>query len=235
MQCGYNISDISNICLSHHHLDHMADFLPLLFALNYDPALSQTASLTLLARDNFEHILDDLGRVYGKWIDPGPGVLKKLYLAPGQEHRQGEVAIKTAEARHIETSLAFRFEHRGLSLVYPGDCAYCQSLLELARGADLLIAHCGGSDEAPKPLHLNPRAAGELAREAGAKGLLLSHLYRAADRDQALHSAAGSFRGPIWTSSDFMTLELSKKRHQPRPAKARRLIARNPQRLLAPG
>ncbi len=208
MLCGVNISDIDMICLTHHHLDHMADLLPLLFALRYDPNLSRQARITLLARNNFKQILDGLAGVYGPWIDPDSDTLEKIFLQPGQTYEKDGLTIKTAEAEHITTSLAYRFEFRGQSLVYPGDTAACETVLKLARGGDLLIANCAGSDDAPKAGHLFPASAGRLAADARVKGMLLSHLYSTVDRNRALEMVKCRFSGPVWLAEDFMTLDL---------------------------
>ena len=167
MQCGLMPNDIDMICQSHHHLDHMGDLLPFLFALNFDPLMSQSARLTLLASKRFKQILDGLSTVYGHWIEPASELLTKKLLTPGQEYQAGEVRIATAKAQHIPTSIAFRFEYLGGSVVYLGDTAICDGVLELSRGADLLITHCAANDDKTKPGHLNPSAAASLARDAG--------------------------------------------------------------------
>ena len=117
--------------------------------------------------------------------------------------------IATAKAQHIPTSIAFRFEYLGGSVVYLGDTAICDGVLELSRGADLLITHCAANDDKTKPGHLNPSAAASLARDAEVAGLLLSHLYREVNLEKALDSASRVYEGPVWLAHDFMTLELS--------------------------
>jgi ribonuclease Z len=208
VEAGHQAAGLDAVLISHHHLDHMADLLPLLFGLNYDPDLSARGKITLLASKKFEHVLEGLEAVYGKWINPGEPGLKKVFLSPGDSVQLGGVKIITSEVRHLETSIGFRIEHGGRSLVYPGDSAYCEPVLELARGADLLIAHVGGDDDNIKPKHLYPRAAGELAARAGVKALLLSHIYHPMNPDAAVKSAAREFDGPIQAADDLMTADI---------------------------
>lgn len=186
----------------------MADLQPLLFALNYAPDLAQLAHIELIAHSNFQQILESLESVFQPWLSPPPANLSRTFLSPGQSHNLAELSIKTSEAEHIETSLAFRFEHQGRSLVYLGDSAASQKVLDLARGADLLITHCAGSDQEPKPGQLHPSAAGQLAHEAAVKGLVLSHLYSDVDPQSALASAQAGFPGPVWLAQDFLTFNL---------------------------
>ncbi len=206
LQAGRDPAGLAGVILSHHHLDHLADLMPLLFALNYDPHLASRAQITLLGHPGLERVLEGLGRVFGSWIQPGPQRWRVRWLEPGRQTELGDIRITTARASHMETSLAFRLERGEASLVYLGDSAYAPELVELARGAGLLLAHCAAPDHAPKPGHLTPGEAGELAAAAGAGMLVLSHLYREVEPQAAVASAGRSFSGPILAARDHLEL-----------------------------
>jgi len=208
MEEGRDPAKLSAVLLSHHHPDHMADLLPLLFALKYDPRLAAAADMVLAGHQALAPVLEGLEGVFGRWIRPASPPLTRRLLAPGEELDLGPVKVRTAAADHMASSLAFRIEHRDASLVYLGDSRFSGELVDLAREADLIIAHCGGSDQAPKPEHLHPEAAGRLAREAGAGGLLLSHLYRGVDGEEALASARRQFAGTAALAHDGLVWNL---------------------------
>lgn len=208
LQAGREPASLTGVLLSHPHLDHIADLIPLLFALKYDPELSAKASLVLMAHEGLGRMLEEMDRVFGGWLDPRAAVLERRWLTPGQETLVGEVVIKTAKAVHHAHSLAFRLEAGGSSLVYLGDSEASPELAEFAAGADLLICHCAGTDANPKPGHLHPAASGRLANQAEVGSLLLSHFYREVDPDQALESAARHFGGAIWAARDHLELIL---------------------------
>jgi phosphoribosyl 1,2-cyclic phosphodiesterase len=66
-------------------------------------------------------------------------------VSPGVRFALGDVEVRTAAARHPGGCLAWRLDHGGRSLVYAtdtehgGDGALDRELVELARGADVLI------------------------------------------------------------------------------------------------
>ena len=61
------------------------------------------------------------------------------------------------------------------------DASALPNLVQLAKGADLLVFNCAVLDPPESPsqlydLHTPPRKIGEAARDSGVKNLLLSHL-----------------------------------------------------------
>lgn len=208
MEAGVGVAELTGILVSHHHLDHIADLPALLFALNYDPDLKDRARLTLVGHAGLAQVLDGLAGVFGRWVQPPDPPLAVRWLAPGQGLTLGEVDLAAQAAEHMTTSLAYRLTWRERSLVYLGDSLAAPRLAELARGADLLVAHTAGGDRAPRPGHLNPAAAGRLAAEAGVGALLLSHFYGDVDPAEAAAAARENFGGPVWAAEDHLEISL---------------------------
>ena len=206
MEAGFAPALVSAVLLSHHHLDHMADLLPLLFALNYDAGLKAQARMTLVAHAGFARVWEGLGQLFGDWVRPAPENLATRWLEPGDRTTLGALELACAASAHIQTSLAYRLTWGEQSLVYLGDSALCPGLDQLARGADLLVCHTVGDPEHPNPKHMHPAQAGALARVAGVGGLVLSHLYADQDPGLAVASAAGEFGGPVWAARDHLEL-----------------------------
>ena len=209
LDSGRLASQVDGVIISHPHPDHMADLIPLLFALRYDPVLAAQARVTLLAHPGLGPLLEALNQAWSGWLNPPAEVLSRRWLAPGEGARIGGAAITAAAAQHHPHSLAWRLEAGGRSLVYLGDSEASEELARFAAGADLLICHCAGTDREPKPGHLFPAACGQLAAAAGAGALLLSHFYRAVDPGEAAASAARHCRGAVYSAQDGLALELT--------------------------
>ena len=111
----------------------------------------------------------DVERARELGIPPGPlyGLLK----------RGGRVTLE--DGRAFDGADLCGPEIRGRSVVYCTDTIYCRSAVELSRGADLLIheATFAEADEglAVRSTHSTAAMAGRVAREAGARKLLLTH------------------------------------------------------------
>jgi ribonuclease BN (tRNA processing enzyme) len=88
---------------------------------------------------------------------------------------------------HASPCFGYRFEIDGKTIAYCTDTGPCDNIVELGRGADLLITECAfrrGETSASWP-HLNPETAIELAKRSGCKKLALTHFdaYRWPDLD----------------------------------------------------
>lgn len=206
---GHQAAEVDAVVISHPHPDHMADLIPLMFALNYDPVLASQARISLLGHSGLEPLLGALNQAWGNWLNPPSELLDRRWLEPGERTLLGGVRITTAAAAHHPHSLAWRLEADGRSLVYLGDSEASSGLARFAQGADLLICHCAGTDQEPKAGHLYPAACGRLANEAQAGALLLSHFYRVVEPEQAVVSAAAHFSGDVWAAFDGLRLELT--------------------------
>jgi ribonuclease Z len=102
--------------------------------------------------------------------------------------------------------LGARFEVEGKVLAFTADTARCEQVVELARGADLLVhdsCHALTVEprrEAQSRFHCTARDAGEYAERAGAKNLALVHIGNEYEgRHAALAAEARTmFGGRVW-------------------------------------
>jgi ribonuclease Z len=101
-------------------------------------------------------------------------------------------------------------EHRrGQVFAFVMDTRWCPGALELADGADLLVCESTfldvDADMAEQYGHLTARQAGRLAREAGARRLVLTHFSRRYLDDQVFTDEARSeFDGDVVLAEDLM-------------------------------
>jgi ribonuclease BN (tRNA processing enzyme) len=107
----------------------------------------------------------------------------------------GPFAVQTVRAAHPIECHAIRLTAGGRSLVYTGDTGPTGRIVDLARGADVLLAEAAHppTPGLPAGLHLTGREAGEHAAAAGVGRLLLTHVPAWVDEIGQLFSASAVF------------------------------------------
>ncbi len=78
---------------------------------------------------------------------------------------------------HSSKCMGYRFELDKKIIAYCSDTGICDNAIKLAKNADLLIAECSFASGQSNPgwPHLNPEDAAQVAKDAGAKKLVLLH------------------------------------------------------------
>jgi ribonuclease BN (tRNA processing enzyme) len=197
--------ELDAVALSHLHADHCADMTNLVVHRRYHPTPpGDVEQLPVYAPTDAP---DRLAAAYAasreEWATTDlSDVLAFRPVADGG--RIGEMTIRATPVEHPVPAYALRLDHEGASLVYSGDTGPCPGLVELARGADVLLCeatwpHTGiwGDGEPPPGVHLSGRQAGEHATKAGVGTLLLTHIASWYDREAILAEARAAFDGPV--------------------------------------
>jgi len=126
---------------------------------------------------------------------------------PGDSFTVGAMTVELYPLRHAAPNCGVRLSCAGASLAYTGDTGPAtDALVALARGADLLLAEATmeETDHGPHG-HLSAGDAGHIAARAGVGELVLTH-FPTAD-PAALHTrrdrAAAVFGGPVHLAAPF--------------------------------
>jgi ribonuclease BN (tRNA processing enzyme) len=182
---------IDAVFLTHLHADHCLDVAPFVVWHRYS-GRSPGRLVPLHAPVGAERRLalaydldgDGLTDVFD-FVPVGPG---RLEIGPFR--------AELARTAHPVECYAIRLTAGGRSLVYTGDTGPCPNVVELARGADVLLAEAAHPDDDPAQppgLHLTGRQAGEHAAEAGVGRLLLTHVPAWVDGAGQLAAACSAF------------------------------------------
>lgn len=174
--------------LSHRHLDHSADLAPLLFARR---VARVAATYHLVGGAGLEAHVDALRTAHGHGLDT-PLQLTELSLDGPTTMQLGGLSLSTAPANHRAGALHLRLDAGGRSVVFSGDTGPSRALVELARGADLLVCACALASGDPYPFHLDAPAVAEIAATAQPGEVWLTHLYPGVDAAQAVACVAAT-------------------------------------------
>lgn len=205
---GRSVFDIAALYYSHLHIDHTADFIPFMFSSKYTPGCVRSEPLTIIGPPALRRLYDRLVEAYGTWAQAEGFPVEWIETESGT-HCLGLLTITTRPVQHTPESIAIRIQDPdGRVLVYSGDTQHCPALVELARNADVAVFECSFPDEMQKDGHLTPGLAGAIAREAGCRKLVLTHLYPPCDKCDITAAAAREYSGPIVTACDSLQIDV---------------------------
>jgi ribonuclease BN (tRNA processing enzyme) len=200
--------DLAAVAFSHLHPDHCADFASLVVHRRYHPRPPFDPGARPLPVYAPVEAPDRFAAAYApSAVDRAATDLTDVFafhpLSDGGSVDVAGVRLRSARVEHVCESYALRVEHGGHRLVYSGDTGPCPGLVELARGADVLLCeatwpHTSDEWDAPPPgVHLSGRQAGEHAAAAGVGRLLLTHVPPWYDGTELLAEAKAAFDGPV--------------------------------------
>jgi ribonuclease BN (tRNA processing enzyme) len=211
LETDTTIFQISHILISHLHPDHTGELAPFLFSSKYARATGRTTPLTLVAGRGFSSFFRRLASAYDGYITLPADVLRTCELDNAQPDslKIGSITIRSMPMAHTDGSIAYRVttgDNR--SVVYSGDTDMCEELVVLAQGADLLICESSFPDELKAEGHLTPSLAGEIAKRAQVKKLVLTHLYPQCDRVDLRKQCRKTYDGSLLVAEDLMRIVL---------------------------
>jgi ribonuclease BN (tRNA processing enzyme) len=197
--------EVGAYALSHLHPDHCLDLCACYVASRYSPSapwprtpvFAPAGAAARLARAY------DVPPRSGAVAEVGPPMRAAFdYRDWLPRQRIGPFVVSTARVSHPVEAYAVRIEEDvpdGGSMVYSGDTGPCDALVDLARGADLLLVESAflNRPDNPPGLHLSGRDAAVAAQRAGVAEVVLTHIPPWHDRDQVLAEAIPHFDGPV--------------------------------------
>lgn len=188
-----DLADVDAMFISHRHPDHCLDAIIASHVLAYGPRprfgvpLYGPAS-ALEAVTGFVNG-GRIGEVYA--LRP---------LEDGDEVAIGSLSLTVANSDHSVPTLASRWESEHRSLCYSADTGPAGKWMGLAEEVDLFVCEASYQGEpglAEYPHHLTATEAGAIARSAGARQLMLTHIPPHLDPARSVMEAEETFDRPV--------------------------------------
>jgi ribonuclease BN (tRNA processing enzyme) len=211
LEAGVEIFDVSFIFYSHFHPDHTSELVPFLFSNKYPDGSRRKKPLTLVAGNGFLKFYENLKLVYGHWIELDSDFLNMIELDNTHHdmRRFDDFKVETLPVEHNPESIAYRITGPGgASVVYSGDTDFSDNLVMLSKDADLFICESALPDELKVKGHLTPSLAGEIAKRANVRKLVLTHFYPECDLVDVKKECRKAYSGPLILAEDLMEIEI---------------------------
>ncbi|QPK82912.1 MBL fold metallo-hydrolase [Corynebacterium qintianiae] len=212
MDCGpgalaalQEVDDPANahVIFSHLHADHCSDAASLIIWRRYHPT-APAACRHLMFGPSYTAL--HLGRMGADGPDEVDDISDTFDFTPWTSNQPVEIDDVTVTpvpvAHTAKESHALRVEERatGRVVAFSGDSGMTDTLVDAARGADVFLCEAAWGPSAegkPDGMHLSGDQAGEIARRAGVKTLVLVHIQPWADKEATLAAARSEFDGKI--------------------------------------
>ena len=207
---GLPWTELTHLCISHFHTDHVGDVAALLFALKYGQAEPRTQTLTVYGPPGTKRFFRKLAGAFGDYVrDPG-FTLDIVELKPGRRIPLNDVAhISAAPTPHTDSSVAFRIDGPRSSFGYTGDTDHHVDVGAFLQTLDLLLTECSLPDELAMDGHLTPSRVAALARVALPRRILITHMYPQVPRANIIDLVRkAGWEGEIQLADDGLRMEI---------------------------
>lgn len=214
-EAGFSPRNLGAVLITHLHADHCSDLASIVLAAFLQgreeplPILGPSGlrrHTQILFEDMFSYI-PQLLQAYNRRFD-----IRVAEMDDGDSEVMNTIRITAGRVIHgAIPALAFRLDSPSGSVVFSGDTAPCDRLVELSQDVDVLVHECPYPDSnGPNPAHTIPNQLGPLAARARAKALVMNHFFPMCDaaREAMIASVAESFHGDIIFGEDLQSITL---------------------------
>jgi ribonuclease BN (tRNA processing enzyme) len=245
-KAGFNVRDVGTIFITHHHDDHTAG-LGTLMSAAWDN--QRTKPINVYGPPKTEDLVKAAVQYFAisaeiRIADGGRTIpIEQLFfghdVGPGVIYQDANIKVTTIENTHFafhkgaaagkHKSYSYRFDTPGRVIVFTSDTGPFDGLVDLAKGADLLVSEANSIEQRMQDLmrsgqwqvmtpeeqtrikrqmaegHLSTEDVGKLAARAAVKAVVLSHLTWKADDDYSTWAdeVKKHFSGPVLIAKDL--------------------------------
>ncbi|MBI1730171.1 MBL fold metallo-hydrolase [Candidatus Acetothermia bacterium] len=200
-QAGIDLKKIDTILISHHHLDHMSEVLPLITAR----WLAGHSKTRVIGPAGTKRLLSQLLELY-------PYVQQRVEveiedMEPNTHIEAGGFQVDSLAVSHWIPTLAFKFDNE---IAYSADTEPWPPFAEFAEGCKMIIHECSVPNHEEMPFHTNSVELGKLLAGSPAKKLVLMHFYphMIGKEESVVTSIKKHFSGQIILGEDLAQYEL---------------------------
>jgi len=204
------------VVLSHLHADHFLDLVPFSYALQYGPPPEGTSEPPRAVLHGPRGARETFRRVVGAW--GGEDLIERSFdireYDAGDAFEIGALRVATYRVDHFVPTCAVAFTARdgGPRFVFGADTGPTELLVDAARDAEVLMVEAtlpepDGEDGEARG-HLTAAEAGEHAKRANVRRLVLTHYSDQLDEEWLREQAEQAFGGPVTAAREGDVYEI---------------------------
>ena len=210
-RAGINYEKIERIFLTHFHPDHTSDLIHFLFASRNPAVLKKRRPFVITGPSGLSKLINALQDAYQTSLTLPPEMMRirEIDIKKKVISNYGNFMVTTSPTNHSLNSIAYRVTDRsGKTVVYSGDTGFCNYIVDLAEGADLLVLESSFPDGCEIEGHLTPSLAGRIATLAGVERLVLIHFYPECLQTDITSQCRQSYKGELVLGEDLLQIQI---------------------------
>lgn len=202
-----NPNEINAVLITHLHIDHVSDLLPLIKIRAYGGGRLKICGppglrgfLDLMLRDH---------RLFGYLFRLGCADLVDIREFWRGSTQLDQMTLHFTNVEHFN-GIAYRLELEGRSIVYSGDAIPDPNLIKLARGCDVLIHECSFPAERLVGKHTSDKDLMKIAAEVNPEILIVVHLYPEMEEkvEELVNGLRKAITGKVYVPRDMDVIEV---------------------------
>ncbi|MFB6205846.1 MAG: MBL fold metallo-hydrolase [Haloglomus sp.] len=208
-ETGYE--GVDTLLLTHHHLDHVSDLLPLMKAR----WLAGAESLRVVGPPGTGDLVEGLLDVHDYMQDRLDLRLREVTPDEAPVDLAG-FSVDAAETVHSMYCHAYRItpdggDGDGPVFAFSGDSEATDRLARFADGADVFVHDCSFPDAVDVDNHPTPTSLGEALAGHNYESVYLTHLYphTVGKKDAMLESVGEAYDGEVRFAEDGLTVDVA--------------------------
>jgi ribonuclease BN (tRNA processing enzyme) len=213
LKLNIHCSQINGVIISHTHFDHFLE-LPYLLFLRFVAQISRGLSLSKIplisTRQAFELTSYIFQNCYPKIPLQSLVEFLEAHSSNSSSFKIGGFEITTIPVTHTLPTIACKVKVNGKTLVYSGDTIYNDNLVNLSKGADVLIYEALSTSFHPilekvakTGFHGTAYEAGLVANKASVKKLVLVHSDPEVKEEDLIFDVQRNFQGEIYVPKEL--------------------------------
>ena len=197
LQQHIQAEELTAVVITHEHPDHCVDVYGLHVLMKWG---LQVEGFPVYAPEGLEHHLGAL--VDNDW----GGAFSWTSISDADRIQVGCLGLRFSRTDHPPPTFAVEVESNQKRLVYTSDTGPGWSVDAFAPGADLVLSEATYlHDDKPAPIHMSAKEAGQAAREAGARRLMLTHLWPRVDPRRSVEEGSDAFGEAVTLAAPHLT------------------------------
>jgi ribonuclease BN (tRNA processing enzyme) len=193
LQHYINLENLHAVWISHLHADHFADMPLLYYAFAFAP--KPMRKIPVLGPPGWARRVEDF--VKSASDHHMDNFFQVVELKDRGIAEIGDLRIQARAVEHGVPAFGMTARFGEKCLAYTGDTGPCDAVVELAKGARVLVSEVGTDILEIPSVHLSPEDAALTAKHAGVSRLVLTHLAPDLDPQAAVERAGEHYHGAI--------------------------------------